>query len=61
MVEKLGLLGVGDESGDVEEGRDGADGVVREAPQRRLLGRLVLLHCCCCLESLDFGVEERRE
>lgn len=35
MVEKLGLLGVGDEAGDVEEGRDGADGVVREAPQRR--------------------------
>lgn len=67
MVEKLGLLGVGDEAGDVEEGRDGADGVVREAPQRRrrrrrwFLGRLVVLHCCCCcLESLDFGVEERR-
>ena len=57
MVEKLGLLGVGDEVGDVEEGGDVPDGVVREAPQsqrrrgplrrrrRRFLGRRVLHGC----------------
>ena len=46
MVEELGLLGLGDEVGDVEEGGDGPDGVVREAPQsQRRRGPLRRLRC----------------
>lgn len=72
VVEELGLLGVGDEVGDVEEGGDVPDGVVGEASQgqrrggplplllgggRRVLGRRVL-HCCCCW--LQFEAEGSR-
>lgn len=58
MVEEPRLLGPGDEVGDIEDGGDGAYGVLLEAPQgrrrrglllrllrRRFLGRLLLHYC----------------
>ena len=67
-MEELGLLGVGDEVGDVEEGWDSTGGVLGKASEgqrrggplplllrggRRVLGRRDL-HCCCCWLQFEF-------